>query len=373
MVSVSEPSVSDQQSPPPAASSSEDPAVAAPRPRRSGAGWLALLALLVAIGAAVVAGLLWTRFDGVAQEAARRLQSNDARVEVLADQVKQAQALSRDLQSRSAVLESRLTEVLGQQAQLERMYKDITEESIAAVLADVESMVSLAQQQLSVSGNIRGAIIALQDADSRLERINQPEALGLRRFIGADLERLAAVPTVDVTSLALRLDSIADRVDELALLSSVAAAPDTSAADAAAAAEGQGFSFEKLARSGLKGWEALLDELSQLFHVNRIDKPEALLLAPEQRFFVRENLRLTLLSARLALLARNEQLFHNDLGRAADWLRSYYRTDDQAVRNAITMLEQLKSSQITAELPSLGDTLSAVRAARVARETGGNP
>lgn len=369
-MSAPEPSTSSATDSPAAA-----PAVSAsaPAPARESSGrsgsLLALLALLVALGAAAAAGVLWQRSDTVGREAARRLQAGDARTEQLEAQVRQSQETVRELQARSAVLESKLTEALGQQAQLERMYKDMTVESVAAVLADVESAVGLASQQLLVSGNVRGAIVALQDADARLQRINQPEALGLRRLIARDIERLSAVPAVDVAALALRLDTVAAGLEDLPLVAGLAPAASPGSLAAHEVPEGTRFTFEQLASTGRKGWEALLAELSQLFRVNRIDRPDAVLLAPEQQYFVRENLRLTLLSARLALLGRSEPVFRSDLDRAAGWLRDYFQVEDRSVSGKLAMIEQLRSSAIAAELPSLGDTLTAVRSARVARET----
>lgn len=363
---------------PPLPIGAEPPAAAAPaaasaivRDSRDGRGarLLAALALLLAAAAAAVAWMLWQQSQNVGREAARRLQQSDARIEQLDALVRQMQESSRELQARSAVLENKLTEALGQQAQLERMYKDITVESVASVLADVESAVGLASQQLLVSGNVRGAIVALQDADVRLQRINQPEALGLRRLIARDIERLSAVPAIDLAGLALRLDTVSAGIEELPLLASLAPAAAVSPTASALGSSG-GFSFEHLASTGRRGWEALLAELSQLFRVNRIDRPDALLLAPEQQYFVRENLRLTLLSARLALLARAEPVFRSDIDRAARWLREYYDRDNRAVANRLAMLEQLRSSPVAVELPSLGDTLAAVRTARVARESG---
>lgn len=344
---------------------------AVPAPRGAAvARALALLGLLVALGAAVAAGMLWQRFDAVGREAARRLQQSDVRVEQLDLQVKTMQEASRELQARSAVLEVKLTEALGQQAQLERMYKDMSLQSVASTLADVESSVGLASQQLLVSGNVRGAIVALQDADARLQRINQPEALGLRRLIAHEIDRLSAVPAVDIAALALRLDTLATGIESLPLIAGLTRSAQPAAPEAAGTPRpAGGFSLEGLASTGRRGWEALLGELSQLFRVNRVDRPDALLLAPEQQYFVRENLRLALLSARLALLARAEPVFRADLERATGWLRAYFDQDSRAVVNKLAMIEQLRASPVSVELPSLGDTLAAVRAARVARET----
>lgn len=333
---------------------------------------IAVVALLLALAAGAVAFQLWQRGDAVEREAARRLQQGDERIVQLEGQVRQAQELVRELQGRSAVLESKLSEAIGQQSQLEQMYRSIAQESLASVLAEVENAVAIASQQLVVGGNVRGALIAMQDADGRLKRIDQPEALGLRRLIAADVERLKAVPVVDAVGLALRLDSIAAGLNELPLLAGVSQTPPEPAS-AEKTPEGVGeaaaFSLARLASTGRQGWEALLAELSQLFRVRRVDAPEAVLLAPEQQYFVRENLRLTLLSARFALLARSEPLFRADLARAIGWLDKYYDPRSRGVANAIAALRQLEASTIAAELPSLGDTLAAVRAARAARES----
>jgi uroporphyrin-3 C-methyltransferase/uroporphyrinogen III methyltransferase/synthase len=352
-----------------------DPSAGSLPPRPSGPVWrqpsgLALAGVAIAVFAAAVALAQWQRSGAQGRETARRLQQSDERVVQLEAQVKQAQDQARDLQSRSAVLESKLTEALGQQAQLERMYRDLAADGIDAVLADVENSVAIASQQLLVSGNVQGALAALQEADVRLRRINQPQALGLRRLIARDLDRLRALPAIDIVGMALRLDSVAGGIDQLPLLAGLSApAPERRAA---AAGDGDdkagGFSFERLASTGRRGWEALLGELSTLFRVNRVDADDALLLAPEQRYFVRENLRLTLLSARLALLARAEPVFRSDLERAVGWLETYYERQSRAVANAIATLRQLQSARIAQELPSLGDTLAAVRAARSSRE-----
>jgi len=329
---------------------------------------MAPIALAIALGAAAGAAMLWQRADAVGREAARRLQQSDLKIAQLESQLQQSQEFTRELQSRAAVLENKVTESLGQQAQLERMYQSLAQDSIAAALADVENSVSIASQQLVVSGNVRGALVAMQDADGRLKRINQPEAIGLRRLIGRDIDRLRAVPNVDVIALALRLDAVSAGLGQLPLASSVTPAAVVGAGASVEPRPASGFSFERLASTGREGWRALVAELSQLFRVNRVDSPDALLLAPEQQYFVRENLRLTLLSARLALLARTEPLFRADVERAADWLEAYYDQRNRAVTNAVETLRQLAGSRISADLPSLGDTLAAVRTARAARE-----
>ena len=180
------------------------------------------------------------------------------------------------------------------------------------------------------------------------------------------MERLKAVPAVDIVGLAIRLDAVSGTLDQLPLLAS--AAPPAGPGTAEPAPRSGGFSLQSLASSGRRGLDALLAELSQLFRVNRVDTPDALLLAPEQQYFVRQNLRMTLLAARLSLLARLEPVFRADLDRAIALLGSHYDREQRSVAGAVAALRQLQTARIAPELPSLGDALAAVRAARTALE-----
>jgi len=383
-------SQSPESSPPPTdpVATQAAPAVSRPEPAPGGAAAPALSRVLgslraglaqararpqwIALGLAVLALLLvlvqWQRTGSIAQEAARRLQGADARASQLDTQLRITQDQARDLQARAAVLEGKLTEALGRQAQLESLYRSISHDSLDSVLAEVENALAIASQQLVVSGNVQGALVALSDADGRLARIRQPQAIGLRRLLQRDIDRLKALPAVDLVGLALRLDTVTAVVDQLPLMAS-AAAPAARVAEPAPAQAERRFSLEGLASTGRRGLDALLAELSQLFRVNRADTPDTLLLAPDQQYFLRQNLRLLLLSARVSLLSRLEPVYRSDLDRALAWLGAHYDRDQRSVANAIAALRQLQSARIAPDIPSLGDTLAAVRAARTALET----
>lgn len=331
-------------------------------------GVVAVGALVVALLALAALAYQWQRAEVQAREAASRLRAGDARISALEGQLRQSQESMRDLQGRSAVFEAKLSEAIGQQSQLEQMYRSIAQDSLSSALAEAENTIAFGAQQLVVSGNVSGALIALQDADERLRRIDQPQALGLRRMIAGDIELLKALPVVDVIGLALRLDSVSGSLSQLPQRAELggAQAVDNEARRARDAVAG--FSLSRIADAGREGWQAFLGELSQLFRVSRIDAPEVMLLAPEERYFVRENIRLRLLSARIALLARNEQVFRSDLDLTIDWIGKYYDVDQRGVASALAALRQLRASTIALEMPSLADTLSAVRAARAARD-----
>ncbi|MEK9775010.1 MAG: uroporphyrinogen-III C-methyltransferase [Quisquiliibacterium sp.] len=339
-------------------------------PAKPGAPLLAIAALVAALLACGALAYQWQRGEAQARELASRLRDADTRASALQGQVRQSQEALRDLQGRSAVLEAKLAEAIGQQSQLEQMYRTIAQDSLGAALAEAENTIAFGAQQLSVSGNVSGALAALQDADARLKRIDQPQALGLRRLIAADIERLRAVPLVDSIGLSLRLDSVAANLAQLPLRSELGGARAVEREAQRDRDALAGFSFSRIASAGQQGWNSFLAELSQLFRVSRIDAPEVMLLAPEERYFVRENIRLRLLSARIALLARNQKVFRADLNQAIDWIGRYYDREQRSVGSAISALSQLRDSTIEVDLPSLADTLSAVRSARAARQSG---
>ncbi|RPH61779.1 MAG: hypothetical protein EHM83_12490 [Burkholderiales bacterium] len=350
-----------------------------PAPARVGwlHGWVAWAALAIAI--ATPAWVL-PRLGGIQSEATRRLQGSDQRLTRLEAALEHAQSQLRDTQSRTAVLESKMLETAGLQAQLEKLYRSLAEDSTDVMLAEVESAVALANQQLALGSSPQAALGALQEIDARLARQDDPSLGGVRRALLGDIDRLKAYPAADIGALALRLDGLIGTIDQFPLLASVRAAvpPGTASPPVSAGSGAQparprrpasaGDAASRASDAAAAGLGALRDELQQLFRVRRIETPDALLVAPEQAYFLRQNLRLLLLNARLALLLRNETLFRGDMERAAAWLRNYYDTEHRGVANAGAQLRQMLGAQIALEAPTLAESLAAVRAARAARE-----
>jgi uncharacterized protein HemX len=106
----------------------------------------------------------------------------------------------------------------------------------------------------------------------------------------------------------------------------------------------------------------------QLIRVENLDRPEAPLLAPQQQFFLRENLKLRLLSARFSLLFHDQQNFRADLIAADTWLRKYFDTRSPAVSTLQTLLKQLQTTDMASEIPDVVRSLEAVRVLKLARE-----
>jgi uroporphyrin-III C-methyltransferase len=348
-----------------------------PPPQRALPSWMVAaiaIAIVVAGGAAAWTWLLQDRVERLERDLARRVQAVELKEQQREEQVRLTQDLLRDAQAKAAVLEAKIAESAGQQAQLRLLYDEMARSRGDRMLVDVEASVIVASQQLQLGGNVQAALLALQDAEQTLARSNQPAAIGLRRAIARDIERLKELPIADFAAAVSRLDAVIAALDQMPLVAEVAPAPPPRPlAQVQESPDGGGMWAlpQRLTRTGQLGWEAFLAELRQLVRVQRIDSPDALLLAPDQRYFMRENLRLILLNSRTHLLTRNEQLLRADLGRAIQSIERYFDPSHRVVIGALANLRQLQSAAIAVELPSLSESLGAVRGARAAAENPG--
>src|SRR6185369_14680145 len=130
---------------------------------------------------------------------------------------RQAQEGLRDAQAKIGALEQRLTESQSQQLALEALYQELSRNRDEWQLAEIEQVLAIARQQLQLSGNVRAALLALQLAESRLARADRPQFLPVRRALARDIERLRAVPGLDLSGISLKLDSLVAAVDSLPL------------------------------------------------------------------------------------------------------------------------------------------------------------
>jgi len=307
------------------------------------------------------------------EEVAQRLKTGDSLTTETRVMAKSAQDTIKELQAKVNVLESRQTESQSQQLALEQLYQELNRNRDDWALAEIEQVLSTASQQLQLAGNVQGAVIALQNADNRLSRSDKPQFIIIRRAIAKDLERLKALPVVDLTGIALRLDSIIGQIDSMPLLSDEkpvvgATQPKTSrrAQQAAAGATAEKSSAGSDWIAGLENawysWTSeMWSEVRQLIQVRHVETPDALLLSPTQSYYARENLKLRLLNARLALLTRNEAAFRSDLIAAQDAIGKFFDTRARQTQTTQALLRQVQASNLSIELPTLAESLNAVR------------
>ncbi|AOZ00597.1 fused uroporphyrinogen-III synthase HemD/membrane protein HemX [Cupriavidus sp. USMAHM13] len=339
---------------------------------RANPWWLLLVVLLLATGG----GFWWLqqRIDHLTQELARRQQSNDALVQESRVLTRNAQDTVKDLQGKVGGLEGEVAETRDKQAALEQVYQDLMRNRDDWEIAEIQQLLTNAGQQLQFTGNVQVALAALQSADARLARTDKPQYNLLRRALARDIARMKAVPDTDLTGAAIKLDEAINQVDALPLLSSERML-ERSEADARKAARkaakdgGPGGPATPAQQAGhaIAGWFGglwgdLREELASVVRVRRVDDAGALLLSGDQGWFLRENVKLRLLNARLALLSRNEPVFRNDLAAAQAMIARYFDGHARRVQGVQTLLKQAQAGAVTVQLPTMADSLGALHA-----------
>ncbi|WP_010459860.1 uroporphyrinogen-III C-methyltransferase [Acidovorax radicis] len=345
------------------------PMAAPAAPGRGGA--VTLLLGAVAAVALVSSGLLWQKLSSIQEQLARQSADSGAQAIEARTMARQAEELVRETAARLSVAEARVSEVALQRSQLEELMQSLSRSRDENLVVDIESAIRLAQQQAQLTGSLEPLVAALKSANQRIERAAQPRLAPVQRAIGRDLDRLTRATVTDTAGLLGRLDDLVRQVDELPVLNAVAQAAATRRLAATPAPEGtpppsQGnLAWWQAALQ--RSWEVVRDEARGLVRVSRIDQPEAILLAPEQTFFLRENLKLKLLNARLGVLARQFESARADLAAATVALNKYFDPASRRTQNAASTLQTAQASMKAAEQPRLDETLSALATAAAGR------
>jgi uroporphyrin-3 C-methyltransferase/uroporphyrinogen III methyltransferase/synthase len=339
------------------------------------------LTIAVIVLGILLAAQTWSSHNqmrNLREEMARRLQKGDQVNTETGALARSVQESAKELQIKVGLLESRQTEAQSQQLALEQLYQDLSKNRDEWALAEIEQVLSTASQQLQLAGNVPGALIALQNADRSLSRSDKPQFITIRRAIAKDLDKLKALPSVDSVGLALRLDNVMAQVDTLPMLAdekpTLPAAPEKktrATARQAVAAKGgkaasapveEGSPWLHQAQDVWNSWSSeMWTDVRQLIRVRSVETPDALMLSPSQAYFLRENLKLRLLNARMALLSRNETAFRSDLIAAQEALNKYFDTRAKTTQTVQALLRQVQGSNLAIEMPTLADSLNAVR------------
>lgn len=308
-----------------------------------------IVAMLVAILALAAATWSWSdsreRIRDLKTELGRRLAESGKEVTDTRLLARNADDLMRQAAEKVSRIESQIVSSQQQQLALETLYKDLAQGRDQWTLAEIEQVLLTAAQQLQLAGNVKAAIIGLESADTRLHRLEKPQFTALRRAIAADLAKLRAVPSLDEVGASSRIE---------ALVSSHASWPLASAQSSEAAPAPRA----KERNIGQELWT----ELKHLVQLRRVDGNEAVLLPPDQAYFLRENLRLRLLSARLALISQDQAAFKADLLAASEMLNRYFNTRDAGVVFALKEINRLSSLNIVTKLPSIEASFAALDA-----------
>ena len=314
---------------------------------------------LVALAGVVSSGLLWQKLASIQEQLARQSADAGAQATEARATAKQAQELAMETAAKLAVTEARLSEVSLQRTQLEELMQSLSRSRDENLVVDIESAVRLAQQQAQLAGSVEPLLAALKSAEVRVIRAAQPRLAALQRAIAKDVARIKATTVSDTPALLVKLDELVLMADDLSVAN-------------AATPQRTNNTLKRKPEETVAGWWvrlglAVREEVHSLVRVSRIEEPDAALLSPEQSFFLRENLKLKLLNARLGLLSRQIDSARSDLATAAVALGRYFDASSRKPQIAANLLQQVQGQMKAMELPRVDDTLAALATAAAGR------
>ncbi len=357
--------------------------------------------LLLVLASLLLAWTTQRQLRSLEPELVRRQQDSQIQAGEARLLARGAQDAAREAAAKVALLDARVAENTMQRTQVEELMQSLSRSRDENVVADVEAAVRVALQQSAITGSAEPLVATLKQADERLARYNQPRLERVRRAVVRDLDRVKAMAVVDISTLTIRLDEAVRLVDELPLVVSApdarkgsnarpaalpaSAAARVAAASAAAASASDASAAivvpasETRAARALSAWFGQLadlggdaaarvwSEVRALVRVTRIENPDAALVAPEQAFFIRENLKLRLLNARLALLSRQFDIAQSDLRDAQAMLDRYFERGAKRVATATELVRQVALQARQTSVPRPDETLAALTAAAAGR------
>jgi len=325
------------------------------------------VAALALIGAVVS---VWTVFKLTGIQEILAKQTSDVSTQAVEARVsaKQAEELARDTAARLAVTDAKLSEVSLQRAQLEDLMHSLSRSRDENLVVDIESAIRLAQQQSQLTGSVQPLLAALQSSQMRLTKVAQPRLAPLLRAIVRDIEQIKATPVTDTPTLLIKIDELVRAVDNLALLNAVGATTSNHATTKPVTTP-ETLSWARAI--SISWWEKMLNDLWRnaqgLVRISRIDRPEASLLAPEQSYFVRENLKLRLLNVRLAVLARHFESAQADMNQVTRDLNKYFDVASGQGPLTVALAREVLAQSKNTEIPRIDATLAALTTAAAGR------
>ncbi len=291
-----------------------------------------------------------------------------------------------EIDARFMLLENDLTEFIGKQKILEGLYQDLAPNRDETTIEEVKQLLFIANKQLRLANNVTSAMIAIQEADARLQRINHPQISHLQNVLAKDMALLKAVPEIDIVGIGLKLDSLAEEIDQLPLAMEGATSPEINDVPNKSQTSGEVLGILKNFFKGdpnesqetggtlktiqdflLETWANLnkyvdieqfvnVEQLVRIEHVGKQDIPD-----PSHSYFLRENLKLRLLAAHNALLARDAGNFQAYLETSIEWINKHFNNKSELGISMLETLDQLHSNEIALNVPNILTSYDAVR------------
>lgn len=213
-------------------------------------------------------------------------------------------------------------------------------------LREVEFLLNIANQRAVLAKDVVGAMQALQMADSKIKQLDDFQLHPLQEKIAEEMAALQAVAKVDVAAIGIQLQTAINRVDNLRVVNG----PQTDSSSA----QNQNADDEASSR-----WQQAAADIWQqvrsLVVIRHNENSDNAVLVPEQRYFLYQNLKLQLESARLSLLKADEAGYKHSLATAVEWLNQYFVGDERDAM--LASLTALQDKSIVINIPDISGSL----------------
>ena len=330
--------------------------------KKSGTG-LSLLAILIALG---VGGAGYYFGQQQVDEFQQKLTALEAQInnktvvsapaqDVKFDttQLAQLESANKATQNKLAQVEELITakshELVGLQSQINKVSAQANaQQPTDWLFSEADFLLNNALRKLVLDNDVDTAVSLLKLADETLAKVNNSQSAAIRSAINQDLKQLLSVAGVDQNSVMQKLSQLANTVDELPVL-------DVNFGDDQNATK-LSDSLSDWAENAEKSATSFLNHFIRISPKHGADRKE--LLAPNQDIYLRENIRLRLQLAIMAVPRQQNELYKQSLEAVASWIRSYFDTNAEVTQSFLKSVDELSEVSIYVDVPSQLQSLS---------------
>ncbi|WGE89723.1 uroporphyrinogen-III C-methyltransferase [Actinobacillus arthritidis] len=235
-------------------------------------------------------------------------------------------------------------QINGLKTQLQKVSGVPQSESVVWKLSDADFLLNNALRKLVLDNDIDTAKNLLLEADAVLAQVSNTEVANVRSAIKSDLAQIANVNKVDQNNLMQRLTTLANRLDDLPMIANEAIEENEMASGEVSD------SIQDWQKNIEKSASSFLDHFIRVSDRNKAD--EKAFVAPNQEVYLRENIRLRLQIAILAIPRQQNELYKQSLDAVSTWIRSYFETQNENVKNFLKELDDLSEQSVYIDAPN---------------------
>lgn len=319
------------------------------KPRKSGGGrTFGFILLILICGLAAGGYTIWIELQKTKSELAEVINSSQTQGDSMTGDLAAVDDAIRQLERKQAEQSEALTS----------LYRDMRKQGGNEdwAIAEVEYLLIIAMQRLLLEEDVTTALAAMEAADLRLKNMGNPDLLPVRKQLGSDMNQLRSVNLVDTVGMAIYLADMVDLSADLPLKAEVIVETmDPSITNTSDNEPVVDPLWKRIPR-------ILWQEIQSLVVIKRSGEVKQALLLPNEEYFLYQNLRLELESARQAVLRSDSQNLRSSIDLILPWMRQYFNTSDSAVVNVMETLDKMRSVELKPDLPDVSSSLESLGA-----------